>query len=356
LPHGARRSRAPAPRDLPWRALRLRALVLAAGLGTRLRPLSERIPKPLLPVLGAPVLGHTLRRLAAIGCEAVAINLHHLGQQIRDALGSAYDGMPLEYSAEPELLGTLGAFRPLRGFFAPADLVILINGDSLCRWPLARLLRRHLASAAEATLLLATRPDPAGFGGGVAVDRSGAVLGFRRGDPLAVPAAARHVFAGAHVFAPALLGRIGPGSADIVRDLYVPLLAEGRRIDSVVTRESWHDLGTPRRFLTAVLDRAGGARAGRDGGAALWTGRNVHLAAGASAAGSVLESGVEIGAGSEVAGSVLLPGARVGAGARLRGLLIGPGVVVPPGTELEGKLLTATPGGPGMVVSPLDPP
>src|SRR5215470_4807101 len=163
--------------------LRIRAVVLAAGLGTRLRPLTDLTPKPLLPVRGVPILGHTLARLAAAGCEAVAVNLHYLGDQIRKRFGDAHAGMPLTWSEEPEILGTLGALHPLKEFFAPADLVLLINGDSLCRWPLRRLVRRHLAAhqanGAQATLALASRPDPAEFGGGVGIDPAGRIQSFR---------------------------------------------------------------------------------------------------------------------------------------------------------------------------------
>jgi len=104
---------------------RIRALVLAAGLGTRLRPLTEQRPKPLLPVCGVPILGHTLRQLADFGCEAAAVNLHYLGEPIRERFGDAHAGMSLTWSEEPEILGTLGALHPLKEFFAPADLVLV---------------------------------------------------------------------------------------------------------------------------------------------------------------------------------------------------------------------------------------
>src|SRR6185436_14478729 len=243
-------------------ARRLRALVLAAGLGTRLRPLTELVPKPLLPVTGVPILGHTLAQLAAAGCEAVAVNLHHLGDQIRRRFGDAIAGVPITWSEEPELLGTLGAFWPLREFFAPADLVVLINGDSLCQWPLRRLIRRHLAGGAKATLLLASRPAPAAFGGGVGIDRRGRIVSFWPGDPAGDQidhcgeVARRYVFAGAHVFAPELLERVGPQKADIVRNLYLPMLDEGLPLGSMVTARSWHDLGTPQRYIEAVVDCA----------------------------------------------------------------------------------------------------
>src|ERR1700741_1297620 len=95
---------------------RIRAVVLAAGLGTRLRPLTDLTPKPLLPVRGVPILGHTLAPLAAFGCEAAAVNLHYLGDQIRQRFGDAHAGMPLAWSEEPEILGTLGALYLLKDF------------------------------------------------------------------------------------------------------------------------------------------------------------------------------------------------------------------------------------------------
>ena len=108
----------------------IRAVVLAAGLGTRLRPLTATVPKPLLPVLGRPLVEHTLERLEAIGCEAAALNLHHLAGAVRAGLGERFGSMPLVYSAEERLLGTLGALGPLRDFLAPADPT-----SSTASWP-----------------------------------------------------------------------------------------------------------------------------------------------------------------------------------------------------------------------------
>lgn len=317
---------------------RLRALVLAAGLGTRLRPLTDGVPKPLLPVAGVPILGHTLAQLAAAGCEAVAMNLHYLGDQIRQRFGESFAGMPVTYSDEPVLLGTLGAFDPLREFFAPADLVVLINGDSLCRWPLRRMLRRHQTSGAKATLLLTSRPDPASFGGGVGIDRQGRILSFRAGDPERGEVARRYVFAGAHVISPDLLDRVGGGPSDIVRDLYIPLLDEGGRLDSVVTAGHWHDMGTPERFLEGALDwaRAGWPeRLWRRS----WISPEAGVGAGAKVRDSAVEAGARIGARARVERSVLLPGARVGEGCYVRESIVGFGASVPPGTWVERRII-----------------
>lgn len=353
---------------------RLRALVLAAGLGTRLRPLTDALPKPLLPVAGLPILGHTLTRLAEAGCEAAAINLHHQGEEIRRRLGDEFAGMALTYSLEPELLGTGGALYPLREFLSAADCVLLVNGDSLCRWPFRRMLRRHREAGAPATLLLARRPDPEAFGGGVAIDREGWVLSFRRGEPEHDPGgsggpaqsagARRLVFAGAHVLDPALLARVGPGPSDIVRDLYTPLLAEGGRIAAAVTSGLWHDLGTPRRFLEASLEWAHAGWPERLWRRS-WISPEAAIGSGARVRRSAVESGVRVGERARVERSVLLPGSQVGEGSFLREVVLGVGAAVPPGSWVERRLVTArrdgTPRGlddsvvGGAVYTPLDP-
>lgn len=344
---------------------RLRALVLAAGEGTRLAPLTAFLPKPLLPVIGRPLVEHTLERLARLGCEAVALNLHHLGDRIRDHLGDDFRGLPLVYSDESaRRLGTLGALGPLRDFLAEADAVLLINGDTLCRWPLAPLLRRHLRSRATATLLLASRADPGDFGGGVAVDRRGRVLGFGADRPRG-EVAARHVFAGAHVLAPEVLRRVGEEPADVVRHLYRPLLADGATLATLTTRRRWHDLGTPRRYLEGVLDFARGPwplRLWRRS----WSAGGADLAAGVRRKRAVVEGGAEIGAGARLVDTVVLPGARVGAGAEVRESIVGPGAEVPPRARIDRRVVVearqGVPAGPGdsrvdgVIYSPLDAP
>ena len=319
---------------------RLRALVLAAGLGTRLRPLTDVAPKPLLPVAGLPILGHTLQQLAAVGCEAAAVNLHHRGDQIRQRFGDSFSGMPLVYSEEPELLGTLGALHPLKDFLGEADLVLLINGDSLCRWPLKKLIRRYQQSGgADAALLLTAQAPVAEFGGGVGIDRSGRILSFRPGDPERGEVVNRHVFAGVHVFSPRLLERIGPGRSDIVHGLYIPMLEEPEgKLISVVTDRPWHDLGTPLRFLEGVVDwcRAGWPeRLWRRA----WISPEAVVEPGAKVRRSAVEAGAKVGEGAQVEGSVLLPGSRVGKGSVVRESILGFGAAVPPGTWVERRII-----------------
>ncbi len=342
--------------------------MLAAGLGTRLRPLTESTPKPLLPVVGVPILGHTLAQLAAVGCEAVAINLHYQGGQIRSRFGESFGGIPITYSEEPEILGTGGALHPLRDFLSQADLIFLINGDSLCPWPLKKLIRAHQAGSAAATLLLTRRADPRSFGGGVGIGREGEILSFRGEAPAeGSPIARRFVFAGAHVFSPALLERVKPGPSDIVRDLYTPLLAEGGaggHLGSLVTSRPWHDLGTPRRFLEATIEWARPGWPERFWRSS-WISQEAAVASGAKLREASVEAGARVSEGSRIERSVLLPGSRVGEGSTLREVILGPGAAVPPGSWVERRIVTrrregAAPGlddsvvG-GVVYTPLDP-
>ena len=307
---------------------RLRALVLAAGRGERLRPLSDLLPKPLLPIAGQPVVAHTLRALADAGCEAAALNLHHLGDAVRRRFGGEFAGLPLTYSVEPELLGTLGALGPLRDFLAPADLVLVVNGDSFCRWPLRPLIRRHLARRADATLLVARRADPSRFGGGVGVASDGRIVSLRGAPPAG---ARRRVFAGAHVLQPALLERLPAGPGDFVQDLYEPLLRQGGRLESLLTGRPWHDLGTPLRYLEAALEQAG-----------RWPWRRRAVLVGAA----------RIEAGGHAEDAILLDGAVVTAACDVRRSILGPGVELPAGSRVEARLVT--PARAGVAAGPRD--
>ena len=351
-------------------APRLRAVVLAAGHGTRLRPLTSGRPKPLLPILGRPLLAETLERLAGAGVEATAINLHHLADAIPEALGDRFADMPLVYSREREILGTLGALHPLREFLAPADLVLLVNGDSLCRWPFAELIERHRSAEPLATLLLSETADVAAFGGGVAIDAAGGIVGFgrERGEPLvaagsggsgaggqrsAVPrqpgavgageraVAARRVFAGAHVFAPSLALEAPAAFSDIVRHLYRPRLEAGARLQSLTTGAPWHDLGTPARYLEAALDWAADAAAASAGPPArVWIHPAASIAAGAVLEDAVVEAGASLEAGVSGRSILVLDGARVGRSTRLERVVVAPGVEIPAGSSIADALVT----------------
>ncbi len=318
-------------------APRHRALVLAAGLGTRLRPLTLYSPKPLMPVAGRPLLTHTLNALAESGCDAVAINLHYRGIAIRQSLGDQYQGLPITYSEEPAILGTLGALSPLKKFFEGADEVVVINGDSLCDWPLAELLTAHRESEADATLLVSATADPHHYGGGVGVAADGRVVALRGLE--VEPPATHRVFTGAQVLAPWLLAGAELKPQDLVADLYQPLMLAQARLKAVATPRPWHDLGSPRWYRDGVLawlERLDGRR---------WLSPLATLDPTAEVRWSAIEDHVHVGPGATIERSVLLPGSRVGESARVVDSILGFGAELPAGSFLEGRLLMAADAG-----------
>jgi len=292
----------------------------------------------MLPVAGAPILEHTLSFLAETDCEAVALNLHHLGHQIRDHFGSSFGELPLVYSEEEELLGTLGALDPLGYVFEAADLAIVINGDSLCRWPIQKVLRKHKKEQAVATLLVSEKADPTRFGGGVGLDAENRVVSFSKGEEYG-EAVRRCVFAGLHVFNPRLLEGLEPGNKDFVRDLYTPLLAAGETIQAVPTSLDWHDLGTPQRYLEGVLDWTRGRAARRLLPSRSLKSEGADIAESATIQSSAIEAGAIIEASARIERSLILPGAHIGEGCDLRDAIVGFGVELPPETTVHGRMI-----------------
>ena len=289
-------------------------MVLSAGFGTRLRPLTHFLPKPLLPVAGEPLVGSTLRGLGDLGCEVAVLNLHHLGELIRQTLGSSWFGLPLVYSPEDPVQGTLGALAGPRRLLADSDAVLLVNGDSLCHWPWKAMLRCHFATGADATLLLHRHaPDPL-LGGGVGVDSKGRVVQLRDAPPVG-EVKRRHGFLGAHILSPTLLERVKAEPSDIIADLYTPLLTEGGRISAVTSRRRWHD--RPRRVVSPLAKVAATAKV-----------RHSLVAADA-----VVEETAEIEA------SIVLEGARVTSGCRVENSILGPGVVLSPSTHVDHRMI-----------------
>lgn len=320
---------------------RFRAVILAAGLGTRLRPLTLSMPKPLLPAAGLPVLGHTLSALQKHGCEAVAVNLHYQGDKIASRFGSDFEGMPIHYSREETILGTLGALAPLGEFLAECELTVVLNGDSLARWPLAKLLKHHSSEGPLATVMVSTRASVEEFGGGIRVGKDGRVQSFLRDDPGPEEAAGddktkRRVFAGAHVFSHGLLERAPEPPSDFVRDLYQPLVRRGELVDAVESSSAWFDIGTPRRYLEGVIGWSGSSGWSRRG----WRNVEAEVDETARVKRSVLEAGVAIEAGVELRRSLVMSGATIGKGGRVTGSIIGPAVQLPPGTVVENRLVT----------------
>jgi NDP-sugar pyrophosphorylase family protein len=301
-------------------------MVLAAGLGLRMRPLTLLRAKPVLPVLNRPLLHWTLTRLARHGVREVVVNLHHLPETVADAVGDGRAfGLRVRYSREQTILGTGGAARAVREVFGDEPF-LLVNGDVLFDFDLRRLVARHRASGARATLALRRNPDPHAYGP-VVTDRQGRIQSLA-----GLPSPARgtvSLFTGVHVMDPALLDRLPEGPSDSVRQLYAPLVAEGGQLLGVRVRGAWYDLGRPSLYRDTQLRLLPGRGRRRS---------LVHPRArtgGASLVRSVVGAGARVGASARVERSILWDGAVVEARARVRRAIVTSGGVVRRGERVE---------------------
>jgi mannose-1-phosphate guanylyltransferase len=317
-------------------------MILAAGLGTRMRPLTRLRAKPALPVLDRPLLHFTLDALAAAGVREVAINTHHRPATVREAVGSGRRwGMRVTWSHERRVLGTGGGPRRLRAFFGD-DPCLLVNGDVLFRLDLRPLLERRLRTGARVVLGLIPNPDRRRYSP-VTMDRRGRIRAIA-GRPR--PAAGRPwLFTGIHLIDPSLLDRLPRGASDSVRDLYIPMLAEGAAIEGVALRGAWYDLGAPPLYLASQLamirhTRVPGRARGR------LVGPGAAVSRGARVARSVVGRASRIGEGAVVEDSVLWEGSRIGAGCVVRGSIVA-GAALPAGCRVENAIVM--PGRPARV-------
>jgi NDP-sugar pyrophosphorylase family protein len=227
-------------------------MVLAAGYGKRLRPLTTYYAKPALPLLGRPMIEYTLRRIARQGIREVVVNLHHRPETLEAALAGAPESLTLHRSFESEILGTAGGLKKAAELLGKG-VFLLLNGDTISDFDLERMAEVHARSKARATLLL--RPRPAGGGySGIQVGRRGEILGIERGRE----GTAELMFAGVWLLDPSVLELLSGEPGGLEEEL-LPRLIEERRAFGSVQDVRWISIDTPRRYweasLTMVRDR-----------------------------------------------------------------------------------------------------
>lgn len=228
-----------------------RAMVLAAGRGTRLAPLTDTIPKPLVPVAGRPFLERILEFLRAGGITDVVVNLHHLGHRIAEHLGDgARFGVRVAYSWEDPILDTGGGIKRAEPLLAGEPFVVM-NGDSLLEVRLSELLAFHRERGGIITMALRENPDPARYGV-VDLDLAGRVrrvLG--RPDDVDVPLRP-FMFPGLHVFEPGIFAWMDADTAfSVTRVTYPRVLAAGLAVFGWVTGARWVNIDTPDALAAA---------------------------------------------------------------------------------------------------------
>ena len=315
----------------------MRAMILAAGYGTRLWPLTIDRAKPAIPFMGKPLVGYVAEYLARFGCREVVVNLHHRPDSVRQALGDGSRfGVRLVYVEEPVILGTSGALDNAKSLLAD-DTFIVINGKIATDIDLAAALETHKKTDALATLIL--RPNAArerysvvevedgrvlGFGGMPASDNAGDALRGSQHNEMVwetslesaeteEAASAPLMFTGIQILEPRIFDYIPRGVfSHSTMEVYPQAIARGERVMAHVAAGEWHELSTVQRYLETSL-----ALLKKEGRSVVWGAESV------------------VAAGAEVAESVLWEGVRVEAGAQVRRAILGAGVVIKSGERIE---------------------
>lgn len=319
----------------------LRALVLAAGLGTRLGEMSDELPKPLVPVCDIALIRYAIALLAGHGTTEIAINLHHKGELISKELGTGADlGVTITYSHEEQILGTGGGIAKISDFLTAGGTrdFFVVNGKILSDADLHALRARHEHARAAATMLLKEVPDAEKWGA-IETDRDGHVLRIIGQGPSTAPAAHSAMFTGIHVLSPRLVARLPEeGESDSIRQAYLPALMDGERILALLHPGYFHEHSTPARYLEGNLNALYGKVKLRYAPGAL-----VGVAPDAKIDPSArIHSPVRIGAGATIgAGCEIGPGVVVGHGANIAAQVKLERVVVWPGAQVTASATDA---------------
>lgn len=287
----------------------MRAIILSAGYGTRLWPLTEDRTKPAIPILGKPLVGYVAEYLARYGCDEVVVNLHHRPESVRRALGDGSRfGVKLDYVEEPVILGTSGALDNARALLE-GDTFVVINGKIITDIDLNAALEVHRRTNAIATLVLL--PNPACERFSVVEATDGCLRGFGgmpkpdeyldKSPPL--------MFTGIQILEPKIFDYIPRGVfSHSVTDVYPQAMANGEVIAAHVAHEKWYELSTIPRYRDISLMLL--AQAGKS----LSIGSGCEISDGAEVDQSILWDKVRIETGSQVKRSILGDNVHIAAG------------------------------------------
>ena len=292
----------------------MRAMILSAGYGTRLWPLTEDRTKPAIPILGKPLVGYVAEYLAHFGCTEVVVNLHHRPQSVRKALGDGHQfGVNLHYVEEPLILGTSGAIDNARALL-DGETFVVVNGKIITSIDLDAALETHRRRKALATLVLI--PNSARERFTVVHTADGLLQGFgamaSREDAGNESADAPLMFTGIQILEPGIFDYIPPGVfSHTTTDVYPQAMANGERIAVHVAdgeNESWRELSTLRRYLDISL------RLLSDRAQTVSVGFRCEVSSGAEVKEAILWDDVTVESGARVSRAVLADGVRIAAG------------------------------------------
>lgn len=312
----------------------MRAIVLSAGYGTRLWPLTEDRTKPAIPILGKPLVGYVAEYLAGYGIDEIVVNLHHRPESVRRALGDGSRfGVKLHYVEEPVILGTSGALDNTRAFFEQETFVV-VNGKIITDIDLNAALETHRNANAIATLVLLPNARRERFS--VVETEAGRITGFGGMPVVNGGDEAPLMFTGIHILEPRIFEYIPRGVfSDSVIHVYPPAIAKGEIVAAHVASGKWRELSTLKRYLDISVELL------QEAGQNFVAGANSTIASSATLNDSILWDNVEVGAGARVQRAVLADNVKVGADEVIENAVVVPRQLVedkkPPEKALPGR-------------------
>lgn len=323
----------------------MKAVVMAGGEGTRLRPLTLDVPKPFIRVAGKPAMEYALDSLVKAGARDIIITTFYKPERLLAHLGGGSKlNARIFYSVEDEALGTAGGVAkclPILG----NDTVVVLSGDVIADVDIAALVHEHERSGAVATMALTQVENPTEFGI-VGLDESGRIVRFKE-KPKKEEVFSNLVNAGIYVLSPAALRMIPQGeSFDFSKQLFPKILESGGLLQGVRLSGFWMDVGRPADLLKAsiALGKLHHGGSYRDGATvdpkAFVEASDLYASSivegGAHVSNSILYDGARVEADARVVGTILAPEAVVGRGARVTDCVLGRGARVRPGAVLDG--------------------
>lgn len=284
----------------------MKAIILAAGFGTRLFPLTIDRTKPAIPFLGKPLVGYVAEYVAKFGFKEVVVNLHHQPESVKDALGDGSDfGVHIDYTLEnPHILGTSGALDNARHLLKDGTFLI-VNGKIITDIDISAALKTHKESGAIATMVLKENAKFEKFT--EVFVQNGEVKGFASGFPIENPKSHLSVplmFTGIHILEPQVFDYIPQGVySDIVPTFYLPAIAKGEKIAAHICNNRWFELSTIPRYLDISLEFLEGEK--------VCKGENCNIDKTATVTNSVIWDDVTIEANAKVNRSIIADGVRI---------------------------------------------
>jgi glucose-1-phosphate thymidylyltransferase long form len=324
----------------------MKAIIIAGGLGTRLRPLTYNVPKPIVPLANKPFVIHQIELLRKFGITEVILNLHYLPDNIKKILDEEKKlGVKIQFSIEEKPLGTAGAVKNAEKFFDDKPMIVF-NGDILTDINLDKMMKFHQEKKAKVTLALTKVEDPTHYGL-IILDKDQRVLEFRE-KPSWEQVTTNTINAGIYIVDPSIFKLVPAGKEfSFERHLYPMLLEKGEKIFGYVTDAYWMDIGDPVKYLKAHHDILSGdvmaVIPGNKISANVWVEDNVKISASARVRGPAL-----IGSYSEISDDAVLDefvvlgdGVKIGKGAKLKNCVVHAGVKIKDNVRVENSIIGA---------------